>query len=193
MISKEYRTQLQLKHEASPEWGDTGGRSFIALMSRVGEFYAKHERAPKVLDFGCGKGKLKEYFLDSQQSEILADGTIVEAEFKNMTFDEYDPGITGKDKIPMKEYDLIFCTDVLEHIETEFIHDNLKLIHELLESGGIGYFIIETRPAIHLLPDGRNAHISLLTPEAWESHFMDFEWSVKLAGTRDRMIVEVQK
>ena len=89
-----------------------------------------------ILDYGCGKGTLRKALV--------------------RPIAEYDPAIPGKDGEPDK-HDYVVCTDVLEHIEPEYLTDVLRHIASTI--GISGLLVVATRPANKALPDGRNAHL----------------------------------
>lgn len=130
LISQEYKEQNKKLHEntnfgiSSWKWAN----EVKGIASRYG--------ALSILDYGCGKGLLKQ-----------ALGGIV---------NEYDPAIEGKDKTPL-ESDMVVCTDVLEHIEPECLDDVLDDLKRCTRK--VGFFTVATRPAKKILPDGRNAHL----------------------------------
>lgn len=144
-ISPEYLAVQRDLHESSTEYGTTGAmraRAVLKVMNDIG--------AHTVLDYGCGKGLLKQAIqeLDPASAAVVR---------------EYDPAIPGKDAEPERA-DLVVCTDVLEHIEPEKLPNVLEHIRCL---GDWMAFVISTRAALKTLPDGRNAHILLRTPEWW--------------------------
>jgi hypothetical protein len=94
-----------------------------------------------ILDYGCGKGTLR------------IDG-----------IKQYDPGLPKFD-IPPLSADLVVCTDVLEHIEPEFLDNVLAHIESLMLKAG--YFTIGILKARKNLPDGRNAHLIIEPAEWW--------------------------
>lgn len=145
VASNDYRKQLQEKH-ATTVWGKSGHSHAPEVRAFAAELGAN-----SILDYGCGRGTLA-------------------TEMKERRVMEYDPGIKGKDHLP-KPCDLVVCTDVLEHIEPELI-DNV-LSHLYLLAGKGAYLVIATRLARELLPDGRNAHLTV-QPSAW--------WLMKLGN-----------
>jgi hypothetical protein len=140
-ISDEYRDLLRAKH-AEPGWGDEG-----SLWEKPVRRLAERLGAEHILDYGCGKGTLK---------PVL--------EKRGFIVTEYDPGVPGKDSLP-RPADLVACTDVLEHIEFEALPAVLSHIYSLATRGA--YFVIACRPALHKLPDGRNAHLIVESSGWW--------------------------
>ena len=97
-----------------------------------------------VLDYGCGQRLL--------EKEL------------GRPIRNYDPCIAGLDA-PPQPAQIVACTDVLEHIEPEFLDavlDDLKRV-----VARIGVFVIATGPANKVLPDGRNAHLIQQGPRWW--------------------------
>jgi hypothetical protein len=139
LISPEYREMQKTLHEAVEVYGVSSGKN----TDFVQEFIDQHD-AKSVLDYGCGKGLLKQKL-----------GDIVR---------EYDPGIPGKDGEP-EPADVVVCMDVLEHIEPDKLDAVLDHIRSLARKAV--YVKIATREALKTLPDGRNAHLIVETPEWW--------------------------
>lgn len=134
-----YREQLTKLHQ-SRAWGADGAKHTKAVQELIVEF------APAtILDYGCGENRLAE-------------------SLKPIRVSGYDPGIPERAKMP-KPCDLVVCTDVLEHVEPEKLDAVLDHLYRI--TGRVGYFVISTREANAILPDGRNAHLSLHHPEMW--------------------------
>jgi cyclopropane fatty-acyl-phospholipid synthase-like methyltransferase len=114
-----------------------------------------------ILDFGCGSGNLI---------------STISAMYPNMTVDGYDPG-NGFYRNPIDDnfYDLIISTDVLEHVEPNFIDDTLKF---LSTKSKYAYHLIALAPSTTFLPDGRNAHLILETPRWWKEKFLNLDYTV---------------
>lgn len=74
----------------------------------------------------------------------------------------YDPAIEGCEE--KKPCDLVVCTDVLEHVEPEYLDNVLNDIHRLMQK--VGYFTVHTEAAMKHLSDGRNAHL-IQKPYSW--------------------------
>ena len=139
MISDEYRKMNYALHQSRPTYGASGHR----WADYVRPFCERHMW--DVLDYGCGKGTL---------SHALGN-----------SLSEYDPAIPGKDAPPGPRR-LVVCTDVLEHIEPEFLDDVLRDIRRCTLKEAL--LVVATRPANKSLPDGRNAHLILEDWEWWE-------------------------
>ena len=145
LLTETYKAQLVAKHRESPTWGTTAARH-ADLVRRVINDY----RPADVLDYGCGKQTL---------ARALAP----------LRIRGYDPGLPGLEAQPTPA-DLVVCIDVLEHIEPDCIYDVLDDLERVTRE--IGYFVVDTHPAIHTLPDGRNAHLIVQPLEWWLSKIM---------------------
>lgn len=165
LASEEYRKQLVEKH-ASMAWGKHGHSHAPEVQE-----YIKQLGARSVLDYGCGRATL---------AKALPDVKV----------QEYDPGIDGKDHLP-KPADLVVCTDVLEHIEPQLLDSVLRHIFLLARRGA--YFVIATRPARELLPDGRNAHLIVQSPEWWLRKLNEHGWTNIRTEERKGLCVWAEK
>lgn len=152
LISPEYKRQNQALHSAGG-YG-TKGHSFVEHIVCV----CAAEKTRDVLDYGCGQGSLQ----------------------KALSFPirQYDPCIPGFDT-PPEPADVVACTDVLEHIEPECLDAVLDDLKRLVKR--VGFFAVDTRPALKHLPDGRNAHLIQKRAEWWFPKFYE-RWSVVQVG-----------
>ena len=142
MISPEYVEQNRQLHAENDEYGAHGSRwikPVVALCATV--------RSKNVLDYGCGKGALVK--------------ALREADFDAYG---YDPCVEEFSARPSPAA-IVVCTDVLEHIEPEHVDAVLDDIQSLTLHAA--YFIVSTRPALKILSDGRNAHLSLHHSNEW--------------------------
>lgn len=145
-ITQDYLEQNRQLHEQRDTYGCWGWKH----AERVLELRDEAEGVT-VLDYGCGKGKLK---------EALGNPEWVR---------EYDPAIPGKDAKP-EMADIVVCTDVLEHIEPELLDNVLFELVRLTTK--VGFLVIATRESNKLLPDGTSPH-KIVQPAEW--------WRKKLA------------
>lgn len=104
-------------------------------------------RPRSVLDYGCGQSILLETL-----------GTGPEVQLRR-----YDPAIAEFSTPPPERSDLLLCIDVLEHIEEGDVD---RVLAEMRAWSKEAIIIVDTVPAKHTLPDGRNAHVTL-KPHAW--------------------------
>lgn len=148
LASAGYRGQLQQLH-AKQKWGADGAKHAEAVRKLVDDF------APAtILDYGCGEGRLAE-------------------RLKPIRVSNYDPGIAAFAKMP-KPCDLVVCTDVLEHVEPQKLEAVLDHIYRVC--GKAAYFVIDLKAANAILPDGRNAHLSLHSFDWWIEKLESIGW-----------------
>ena len=116
--------------------------------------YIEEIEAKSILDYGCGQSslidELKDIFDPNDEGNIK-------------TF-RYDPAIDGYAKLPEEKVDLVICTDVLEHIPCQ---DLDQVIEKILALGQQAIFVIATKKAREILPDGSNAHCSVYNKYWW--------------------------
>jgi len=103
-----------------------------------------------VLDYGCGKGTLQRSL--------------------DFVIQQYDPCVEGLDDPPIPA-DLVVCTDVLEHIEPEYLDSVLDELKRCTKK--LALLTVAVKPAKKTLPDGRNAHICLMPIREWLSRLQD--------------------
>lgn len=145
MITENYRKIMSQAHSVD----DYGKRNKIPKQLVK---YIAEKSATSVLDFGCGKGRLRETF---QQV------------FPKIKYHGYDPCVP-EFNTALPNVDLIFSTDVLEHVEPSCIDETLK---EIYEHCRYTYHLISCAPAKLVLADGRNAHLIQESPDWWKQRF----------------------
>lgn len=114
--------------------------------------FIKEKNPMSILDFGCGKGNLVKILAESYSDKQIMG---------------YDPANPEYD-IVLPVVEMIVSTDVLEHVEPEYIDSVLELLHT---KAPLQYHLISCAPAKLILPDGRNAHLIQETPEWWKNKF----------------------
>lgn len=129
-ITPEYLAQNRRLHEGG-YYGLSGQRWAKTLLNVCATVGSRD-----VLDYGCGQRTLERDL--------------------GFPISNYDPCIPGLDA-PPQPADVVACTDVLEHIEPECLDEVLDDLKRVTRK--IGFFVIATRPAKKVLPDGRNAHL----------------------------------
>lgn len=138
LITDDYRRLNAEKHAVSERYG-SGGHKHAGTVSWI----IKNYEIKSVLDYGCGKATLAEYFPD----DLITC---------------YDPCIPEYSARPSPA-ELVVSTDVMEHIEPECLDEVLKDIASLTLR--YAYLNISTVEANKHLPDGRNIH---LTVQPWQ-------------------------
>ena len=132
LITPEYKELQQQFHIDRPDYGTSSPRhvDFVLDLSRK-------LKTRSILDYGCGKAGLQ----------------------KGLPFPifNYDPCMPEYAKRPEGKFDIVVCSDVMEHIEPDLLCDVLDDLQEL--TGQVIFFNVATRPAGKFLPDGRNAHL----------------------------------
>ena len=128
-------------HRAAKKYGFTAPNYKGALGLAMSEL-----RPDVVLDYGCGQSDL---------SEHLKGGA---------AFYRYDPAVPDCARMPVVRADLVINTDVMEHIPQEDVDDVLADIRRL---SARAFFVIATRPALTILPNGENAHCTVKPAEWW--------------------------
>ncbi|WP_119270109.1 hypothetical protein [Taklimakanibacter deserti] len=105
-------------------------------------------RPRSILDYGSGKNRMVERF--------IAPGASIRHRF--------DPAVPEIATIPLPRYDLILNTDVLEHLDEDEIGTVLADIHSHCKDA---LFLVDTRQAKTILPNGENAHATVRPAEWW--------------------------
>jgi 2-polyprenyl-3-methyl-5-hydroxy-6-metoxy-1,4-benzoquinol methylase len=136
------------------------GMSSIYLITPISELINRI-KPKRVLDYGCGQSKLLNVLYEN---------------YPDIDFVKYDPAIEKYSKKPTGKFDLIICTDVLEHIPEKYLDYILKDISSLSDNV---LFNISTKTAIWHLPDGSNCHKTVKEKDWWidllTKYFKDVE------------------
>lgn len=122
-----------------------------------------------ILDYGCGKKTL----------EVAL----------NRPISNYDPCVQGLENNNTL-HDFVFCGDVLEHIEPDLLDNVLQDIKRCMRHSGL--LVISLVPAKKTLPDGRNAHLILQTPDWWRDKLSSYFVITNEQINNKEYIVEVE-
>lgn len=165
MHSEDYENQLKVMHRAGTisgkKWGTTGARNFGDYVIK----FLEHRRGQikTVLDFGAGQGSLGEYVLNN-------------AVDINVKWTNYDPGIDKWNTLPEGPFDLVVSSDVLEHVEPDYIDATIDQLCELADKAQFHHIACD--PCSSRLPDGRNAHLITEKLDWWLPKFTRPGWDV---------------
>jgi len=146
LISKAYVQEQKILHARPNGYGGKGNK-WAATVAEI----ATRLGCGSILDYGCGQGRL------------VASLKLMLSPLYRL--DEYDPAIPGKDHLPAFA-DLVVCTDVLEHVETDCL-DTVLMHLNMLARKAI-FIVVATRPSNKELSDGRNAHLTVESAEWWQ-------------------------
>lgn len=163
LITDDYRRQNEKLHQDPKGFGGDGKKHAERVLE-----YAQQLKARSLVDYGCGEGTLKP--------------ALQRLGFKGHV-SEYDPAMPGRGLGQLKPGALLVCTDVLEHIEPDYLEAVLR--HQYAVAEVAGFFTIATRPANKVLPDGRNAHLIQESPEWWLAKLRSVGWQI--ANTFEKM------
>ena len=149
IIDPEYQAQLTEMHSRGQFV--RGSKMLKAMRPFIDQY-----QPTSILDFGCGHGALM--------------ASIAQA-YPNIATDGYDPGNPNHNHMPKKSFDAVVSADVFEHIEPEHLAETLRLISDRIIVAG--WFRIACYPAKKSLPDGRNAHLIVESPDWWRKQLLD--------------------
>ncbi len=114
-----------------------------------------------ILDFGCGVGSLI---------------NTLRIKYPQKNIQGYDPGnINFINSFDNQIFDLVISTDVLEHIEPEFLDETLEFLKNKSKRF---YHLIALEPSRVVLPDGRNAHLIIETADWWKEKFIKLGYKI---------------
>lgn len=133
--------QYQELHSAA--YGTSAHLHFEAVAKEVLSLNPK-----TILDYGCGRSDIAAHFWNDGKRQIV----------------KYDPAIPDYKELPIGPFDVVLCLDVLEHI---LMTDVDRIFAEIRKRSRKVIFTISLRPSRAELPDGRNAHVTLLKAGEW--------------------------
>lgn len=166
-VSQQYIDQYQKLHAQDPLM--FSGQQTLYVKDYI-EFLIKKFNCKTMLDYGCGKGL--QYTVEKANENWGVELTL------------FDIGVKEFSIKPKERYDLVSSTDMLEHCETSDIPEILKEINDYANLSVI--VSISTREAKKILPDGRNAHLTVKPKEWWMEQIhkiSDKPWLILFEGT----------
>lgn len=130
-----------------------------------------------ILDYGCGKAQ---FWKENPHWRAMFEWTGTHREHALWL---YDPGINetpAQEKrawlaihntLPLGRYDLVVCTDVLEHVPEGDIPYTLDTI--LSKSRKFVYLNVSCYPATKTFPDGTNIHVTIKSRTWWKDQIKE--------------------
>ena len=162
--SQEYHDLIDSYKVLHQEEGKFKGISLVPLVPTLMSL-VKENNCKTLLDYGCGKAipydkdRCKEVDLRHPIQKLC----------NLKSFDLYDPAYKKYSKLFKKKYDIVVCTDVLEHIAEQDI--DYVLTEILSRSKKIVFLNISCQPALKHFKEGKfkgkNVHISVFDPSWW--------------------------
>jgi hypothetical protein len=147
LISPGYLDAQKAMH-ANPKGYGGRGYTWAPTVIEIAQRY----NVGSILDYGAGQGTLGSALRDA-----------------GWTCRDYDPAIPGWDAPPVFA-DMVTCTDVMEHIERDRLDTVFRHIRMLART--VVFFVIATRAANKLLPDGHNAHLTIMGGKWWRDRVL---------------------
>jgi cyclopropane fatty-acyl-phospholipid synthase-like methyltransferase len=148
IIDPDYQAQLAEMH--SQGRFVRGSKTFGSIQPFLEQY-----QPTSVLDFGCGHGALM---------------ASIQQAYPDMRVEGYDPGNADHSCIPKRSFDAVVSADVFEHIEPNHLAETLRMISDKIIVAG--WFRIACYPAKKQLPDGRNAHLIVDSPDWWREQLL---------------------
>ncbi len=118
-----------------------------------------------ILDYGCGKAKyyFNEFELENQKYKNLYEY------WNNPEIKLFDPGVEKFSDYPIKKYDGVICTDVLEHV---LINDLDNIVRDIFSfANKFVFFVIATELDTKFFPNGQNVHVTVKNESWWTLFF----------------------
>ncbi|MCF3641971.1 class I SAM-dependent methyltransferase [Rhizobium sp. TRM95111] len=162
--SSQYRDMLSEMHRNQPGWGKS------ATVPEMAKWCISKYKVESLVDFGCGKG------LVTQE---------LKRQFPDVDVVGYDPAV-AESSLP-NNTDMIFSKDVLEHIEPNLLEYVLTDLYK--RTNKVQYHLIACHKALHFLPDGRNAHLIIETPDWWQRLFRSLGFRI----VREEVVGDIKK
>lgn len=151
-ISKAYLDLCSEMHQSRP-WG-------MGACKYLDEFlpFLKELNCTTLLDYGCGRHVVK-----APLAEL----------FPKLSIFGYDPALPEYADLP-DPAQFVLGINVMEHVEEPFVVQVLEHVCSLTQVGA--FFNIGMTRSKKVLPDGRNAHITLQSHDWWLDRINALPW-----------------
>jgi len=125
----------------------------------------KNNNVKTILDYGCGKAKFH---------SILFNNKKVPGSPMNINITPYDPAFAQFSNKPTGQYDLVLCTDVMEHVQEDKVDEVLK---DIFSYANKVFLTITCYAAKQILTNGKNAHYTIKDPDWWKEKLKPYDGS----------------
>lgn len=145
-LADEYISEYKRIHENNPNYGHGPATQVI---KRYSKWCEEIPDVSRILDYGCGNSN-------------LVDGIFPD---KDLIRERWDPAIPKYSTRPEPwKFDLVFCTDVMEHIPKENVLPTLRDIRDASKNALI---VPHLGKAAQLLSNGKNSHVTQKPVKWW--------------------------
>lgn len=141
-MSEDLIQQYRLIHSREA-YGNTSVKNLPYILPLIDEL-----RPASIIDFGCGQSSLADELAKATGARTV----------------RYDPAIPEHSVKPQGKFDLLVNVDVLEHVPEDELE---PIIADMAAFATNAIIIIDTGPAVLILPDGRNAHVTQHDQDWW--------------------------
>lgn len=149
---------IPLYKELADEGSNFHGLSVIQHSNSINAV-ARKCRAKTLLDYGCGRGDAykKPYKIHRTWGFTAANIFL------------YDPAFAGRAALPTRLFDLVVCSDVLEHIPEQAVPVFIQRLFGYAKKHV--WASVCCRSAKKFFKDGRNLHVTVQPFEWWQAQF----------------------
>lgn len=142
-----------------PAFDGGGIRSLVDLILQ----FTADKKSVTILDFGCGTAVHwhKHTLVNKTKSLMTVLGEKVQG------FYRYDPAVDIYSKKPTTKFDLVVCSDVLEHIPDSELQSFIQEASLYVADEGMLMFSVSTTPSKNSFLSGENMHINIKSPDEW--------------------------
>lgn len=161
---EKYLNEARKVHANSLAWPGESLKPHLPELNRLIE----RLKVKSILDYGCGKARFHP------------------KEWSGLEVAKYDPAVPEFSTPPPagKTFDLVICTDVLEHIPMQDVDSFIARVAFKRGATGFMFFSVCCRPAHRILPNGDNAHATIQPPAWWRKKFEGYNrLTVRFNGT----------
>lgn len=142
-MNKEF---LAKEYKAMHDKKNFSGSSLEPYLPEIKQLI-KEYGCQSLLDYGCGKARY-------HKQPLVTNTTL------------YDPYFEPYSKLPTGTFDMVICTDVLEHVPEKEVPN---IVADLINyTDKVLFLAISTKPAKKKFSNGENVHLTVWPPKKWD-------------------------